>query len=638
MKLQDRIWSKKVDRLQSRDSMASELKWIEGISIGSVIEGKIQEIKDVGVVVSFEKYGDVFGFITRYQLGGTTVATGSLVQAVVLDVAVAERLVDLSLKPEFFGESRGRSLKNQSHKKRRKEPSMDLEMHQTVTAIVEIVKENYLVLSVPECDHAVGYASLSDYNSQKFPQKQFLNGQSVIATVIARPSPSTFGRLLLFLNKMSQASEASSSKRARKKSSFKVGSLGHAEVDEQRHRISLGMKDSYMGDTIDLQLPSQQEPDESIRDNDFTELLTFPGGSLLGDQNMDTEGENGDCPILAQAQLRASIPPLDISLDDIDPNMDKLVGQDQGNIDEAGTVNERNKKKANKKAKKEREQEIRAAEERLVKNDIPRTADEFEKVVRSSPNSSFVWIKYMAFMLSMADAKKARFIAERALNTINFREENEKFNIWVAYINLENKYGNPPQEAVMKVFQRALQYNDPEKVYLALLGMYERTEQHKLADELLDKMIKKFKHSCQVWLRRVQRTLKQQQDEVQPVVSRALLSLPRKEHIDFIKQTAILEFKCGVPDRGRSMFEKILRESPKRTDLWSVYLDQEIRLGDVDMIRQLFERAISLNLKNGNMNFLFNKFLKYENSKGDEERIEYVKRQAMEYIRQSNLA
>lgn len=114
------------------------------------------------------------------------------------------------------------------------------------------------------------------------------------------------------------------------------------------------MKDSYMGDTIDLQLPSQQEPDESIRDNDFTELLTFPGGSLLGDQNMDTEGENGDCPILAQAQLRASIPPLDISLDDIDPNMDKLVGQDQGNIDEAGTVNERNKKKANKKAKKER--------------------------------------------------------------------------------------------------------------------------------------------------------------------------------------------------------------------------------------------------------------------------------------------
>lgn len=30
--------------------------------------------------------------------------------------------------------------------------------------------------------------------------------------------------------------------------------------------------------------------------------------------------------------------------------------------------------------------------------------------------------------------------------------------------------------------------------------MYERTEQDKLADELLDKMVKKFKHSCKVFM------------------------------------------------------------------------------------------------------------------------------------------
>lgn len=60
-----------------------------------------------------------------------------------------------------------------------------------------------------------------------------------------------------------------------------------------------------------------------------------------------------------------------------------------------------------------REQEIRAAEERLMLNDAPRTADEFEKLVRGSPNSSFLWIKYMALMLSLADIEKARSIAER---------------------------------------------------------------------------------------------------------------------------------------------------------------------------------------------------------------------------------
>lgn len=1085
------LLDEKIAKLQLLDTRGSELKWAEGFSIGNVIEGKIQEAKDVGVVVSFEKYHDVFGFITHYQLGGAIAEIGSCVRAIVLDVAKAEHLVDLSLKPEFFDDYRGESSKSQSHKKKRKrEASKDLEVHQTVNAIVEIVKENYLVLSVPECNYAIGYASVSDYNTQKFPRNQFLNGQSVIATVMALPSPSTSGRLLLLLKSMSEASETSSSKRAKKKSSYKVGSLVQAEiteikslelklkfgigfhgrvhitevnddnvledpfsnfrigqtvtarivskanrsdkrnyqwelslkpkmltgssdigdklmtedvdfsigqcitgyvckvdsewvwvaisrdvraqlfildsacepselkefqkrfqvgkavsghvlsinkekkllrlvlspfalskghvnredlevdnhvnekcgahinegdivggrvskilsgvgglivqigpqlygrvhytelteslvpdplsgyhegqfvkckvlevsrsvkgtthvdlslrfsldgtpsqssaeisntlhpackhveqieelhpnmvvqgyvknvtskgcfillsrkidakillsnlsdgfvdnpekdfpvgklligrvlsveplskrvevtlktlgasrarkseindlrtlhvgdiisgrikriesyglfitidntnlvglchvselsndhidnietkyrvgesvtakilkVDEQRHRISLGMKNAYIENNDDIELPSKQESDEATRENgsiDDTRLVTFPGSSLIGLQNMDIEGENGDCLVLAQVESRASIPPLEVSLDDIDqPDMDNLVSSNQAQIDEADTINEKNKRRPKKKAKEEREQEIRAAEERLLENDIPRTADEFEKLVRSSPNSSFVWIKYMAFMLSMADVEKARSIAERALQIINIREENEKLNIWVAYFNLENEYGNPPEEAVRKVFQRALQYNDPKKVHLALLGMYERTEQHKLTDELLDKMVKKYKHSCKVWLRRVQRILKQTQDAIQPVVNRALLSLPRHKHIKFISQTAILEFKCGVPDRGRSMFEGILREYPKRTDLWSIYLDQEIRLGDADVIRALFERAISLSLPTKKMKFLFKKYLEYEKSHGDEERIESVKRKAMEYV-ESTLA
>lgn len=61
-----------------------------------------------------------------------------------------------------------------------------------------------------------------------------------------------------------------------------------------------------------------------------------------------------------------------------------------------------------------RELEIRAAEEKRLKGDqAPETMDEFEALVRTSPNSSFVWIKYMAFMLQLADVEKARAIAER---------------------------------------------------------------------------------------------------------------------------------------------------------------------------------------------------------------------------------
>lgn len=71
-----------------------------------------------------------------------------------------------------------------------------------------------------------------------------------------------------------------------------------------------------------------------------------------------------------------------------------------------------------------REFEISAVEERALQGDIPRTPDDFEKLVRSSPNSSFVWIKYMAFLLDLADVEKARAVAERYVCS-----PNDKFNV-----------------------------------------------------------------------------------------------------------------------------------------------------------------------------------------------------------------
>ncbi|KAM7524627.1 hypothetical protein LguiA_014529 [Lonicera macranthoides] len=1073
------LLEEKIARMQLSDSKGSELKWAEAFSIGSVIEGKVHDTKEFGVAVSFQKYNDVYGFITQYQLGGVNLETGSIVQAVVLDVSKMERLVDLSLKPEFVDRSKQGSSKVESHeKKRKREACKDLEVHQTVNAIVEIVKENYLANSLQSNLLLMGHTAIKHYFLQiNSSMLDWFICCSVVATIMALPSPSTGGRLLLLLKSVSELIETSSSKRAKKKSSYNVGSLVQAEitdikplelrlkfgpsfhgrvhiteanddkavkdpfssfrvgqtltarivskanksennkkiyqwdlsikssilagssdeqdmpmiketnyligqritgfvykvdnewvwlsisrdmraqlhlldsacetteleefqkrfhvgqsfsgyvlsinkekkilrlvphplpavpdlttgnnpsslpyenvtthiyegrvlggrvskifpglggllvqidphhygkvhfteltdlwvtdpllgyhegqfvkckvlemnrsikgtvhfdlslrsslvdqksaelgyniqspgqrfekiedltsnmavqgyvknvtpkgcfimlsrkldakilisnlsdgyvenleqefpigklvngkvvtveplskrievtlrtsgtmkgqksdtnnfsslhvgdiisgrikrvesyglfitvdhtnvvglchvselsedridnieskyragervtakilkVDEERHRVSLGMRSSYLTDDKAL---SVRKEDDAMEENDFEAAnhLTSPESSPAGPDDLDVQCENGKNLILAEVESRASILPLEVPLDDADDlEMDNAVKQSIVPVDNADTIVEKNKRQA-KKTKEDREREIRAAEERLLEKDIPRSADEFEKVVRSSPNSSFVWIKYMAFMLSLADVEKARSIAERALRTINIREESEKLNIWVAYFNLENEYGNPPEEAVVKIFQRALQYCDPKKVHLALLGMYERTEQHKLTDELLDKMVKKFKHSCKVWLRRIQRLLKQNKESIQASINRALLSLPKHKHIKFISQTAILEFKCGVPDRGRSLFEGMLREYPKRTDLWSVYLDQEIRLGDVDLIRALFERAISLSLPPKKMKFLFKKYLQYESSLGDEERIESVKRKAMDYV------
>ncbi|GMP97212.1 hypothetical protein CsSME_00045550 [Camellia sinensis var. sinensis] len=98
--------------------------------------------------------------------------------------------------------------------------------------MVEIVKDTYLVLSIPQYNFAVGYASLTDYNTQMFPPRQYVNGQSVIATIMALPSPATTGRLLLLLKSVSEVTETSSSKRAKKKSGYDVGAVVQAEITE----------------------------------------------------------------------------------------------------------------------------------------------------------------------------------------------------------------------------------------------------------------------------------------------------------------------------------------------------------------------------------------------------------------------
>ncbi len=71
----------------------------------------------------------------------------------------------------------------------------------------------------------------------------------------------------------------------------------------------------------------------------------------------------------------------------------------------------------------------------------PVTTDDFDRMVLASPNSSILWVQYMAFHLENAEIEKARTVAQRALKIMSFREEQEKFNVWIAWLNLEHMYG-----------------------------------------------------------------------------------------------------------------------------------------------------------------------------------------------------
>lgn len=55
--------------------------------------------------------------------------------------------------------------------------------------------------------------------------------------------------------------------------------------------------------------------------------------------------------------------------------------------------------------------------------------------------------------------------------------------------------------------------------------------------------------------------------------------------VDLIAKFAQLEFRYGDAERGRAMFDKVLTSYPKRTDLWSVFIDLMVKHGSQKDVR-----------------------------------------------------
>ncbi|XP_044202134.1 protein RRP5 homolog isoform X2 [Thunnus albacares] len=295
--------------------------------------------------------------------------------------------------------------------------------------------------------------------------------------------------------------------------------------------------------------------------------------------------------------------------------------------------------KPQKKSRHELEQEKKAAEKALVQRETelmdpnlrPQDTAAFERLLLASPNSSLLWLQYMAHHLQATQIEQARAVAERALKTISFREEQEKLNVWVALLNLENMYGT--EESLKKVFERALQFCEPMPVYQQLADIYAKSDKTKDAEGLYKTMVKRFRQNKAVWLSYGTFLLQQgESDSASALLQRALKSLPSKESVDVIAKFAQLEFRYGDAEKGRTMFDKVLTSYPKRTDLWSVFIDLMVKHRSQKDVRALFDRVIHLSVSVKKIKFFFKRYLEYEKKHGTPQSIQTVKEKAMEFV------
>lgn len=79
----------------------------------------------------------------------------------------------------------------------------------------------------------------------------------------------------------------------------------------------------------------------------------------------------------------------------------------------------------------------------------------------------------MAFMLDHVGLDAARKVVDRAVKSIAITSEQDKLNIWTAFMNLESNFGS--QETLEQVTKRALEVNDRRKVYLNLIDIYKNS-------------------------------------------------------------------------------------------------------------------------------------------------------------------
>ncbi|CAE7126961.1 unnamed protein product [Rhizoctonia solani] len=415
-------------------------------------------------------------------------------------------------------------------------------------------------------------------------------------------------------------------------------------IDTKTRKISFGIKPSYfdeedfaMKDASDGEDGSEDGRDEAgVEEED--EEGSEEEGSEEGSESEDPDEDLTDMMAEVTLPEETIVAPKVTTLSNSAPTLSlsggfswsgqkEDRGDDLGDSDSADSGDEDGTKKSKKKKKREILKDLTAD----LHTKVPESTADFERVVLGSPNSSYLWIQYMSFQLQLSEVDKAREIGRRALQTISYREEQEKLNVWIALLNLENQFGT--EESLEALFKDAARHNDSKTIHLRMATIFDESEKTQKAEEQYARTAKKFSQSSKAWTLFGEHYLRAGKlEESRKLLARSLLSLPQRKHLKTISTFARMEYKLGDPERGKTIFEGIVESHPKRNDLWSMYIDMETSQNNAQSVRNIFNRVLARKLTAKQAKFFFKKWLEIEKRIGDEAGAEAVKEKAVAWM------
>ncbi|KAL0094591.1 hypothetical protein J3Q64DRAFT_1844994 [Phycomyces blakesleeanus] len=564
----------------------------ESVTIGQILQGVVRKVDPVhGLLVQLT--GQMAGKVIltdisdKYVENPTeSIKEDTIIRCAVVAIDASKKRVDLSLResrvsPDTAGLAENREIESVD----------DVSQGDVLYGYVENISDSGVFIQYGRHVNArVKIANLSDSFVKEW-KTIFHTGQLVKSKIVNVEK--NMKRIEATL-KESDVNGTSPVKKAKKVKVVKE------DVDMEEADDDTKMEDASDADSDEDEEEDEEEEDEEEESEEEIEDE---------DEEMEEDSEDDETPALAVGGF-------------------DWTGQAAAKVEEeSDSEDEEEEEKTKKKSKKQISEDKTAELSTLA----PQVSADYERILIGSPNSSYLWINYMAYQLQLSEVAKAREIGERALKTISFREEQEKLNVWVAMLNLENNFGT--DESLNEVFKRAIVFCEPKKIYLQLAKIYERSEKFDKAEALWTEATKKFSQSSKVWTLFGLYCLQNKNfEKARELLQKSLKSLPKHKHIKTITKFAQMEFKHGEPERGRTIFEGVLGNYPKRVDLWNIYLDMEIKEGDKELIRRLFERVTSLKFSSKKMKSLFKKWLQYESANGSEADIEHVKEKALAYV------
>ena len=415
-------------------------------------------------------------------------------------------------------------------------------------------------------------------------------------------------------------------------------------LNEEKETISLTMKPSKLREVEeelepeDIEMSSEEESEE---EEGFTLISKKRLPPMEVEEEKEEELEPEDVEMSSEEEEEEkgkNIFELESGLSNAFEWNDFLpeVKEEEEEEEEQNKDVEMEEEKKKEKKKYKNEKEIAETEMLLANNNvIPESENDFERLLLGNPSSSHIYIRYASWLISITEINKARAVLKRGLETIPYRLEDEKLNIWYALLNLESQYGNEVQ--LEHVYKEAKEHMNDKLIRLHMVHIYENQEDQEKAISLWKEICKRYKEDVDCWLGYLNCCYmllpkEKGSEKSSEVLKQAMMLVPSNSKVRLLSGYGVILYKYDSYDKGRTIFEDLLSKYPKKIDIWYIYIDQESKLNNLQYVRSLYTRLIEVKLNIVKIRNIFKRWISFEEEKGDEDHVAFVENKVQEYI------